>query len=488
MESNRPKIKLDILSYLEQKEIGHGKPTSSGFIILNECLFCGGKKKMGIYIENEKFSYGFVNCFSGKCGTKGGFEVAMAQIEDINIKEARAKLYKSKSYSGITKKRRKVSIVAATVENIDSKTIFDIKTISRPAESEDIKKGDKYWEYLSKRNISDEDIERMKCLKISFDSVKEFDDHIKETEENKIIIGIKTAIKYKIPINGDFEDELRKYGFSEEDSESVKEILVSRRLIDRVIITTYVNRKLVGYVARDITGNKTPKVLNSVGELPVWNFDSIKKSQTIVINEGIVDSVKSGLSRSVSLLGKNVRLSSKINSLKLLNPKEYIIFIDTGAEYESLSIHGMLSAKNAIIKIVELDPILIVGDIPNSEIEEINYLLGTNITTTPLRDSIKIMPCDHYSLKMAKMAIEGRESKLIERLILSSKYTENFKKKLISKISSISPGAPISKTIVNVAKTDYSDAGDMTIEEAECVISNSKECDVTSYKKRHKIA
>ncbi len=102
-----------------------------------------------------------------------------------------------------------------------------------------------------------------------------------------------------------------------------------------IIIPIYKDGKLVNFIARTWTKNTKKRYINCSNQESLaniknllYNYDSIRKEQNLVIIvEGAMDAIKTGLDRTVATLGSEIS-QEQINLIVGLKPKKVIVLAD----------------------------------------------------------------------------------------------------------------------------------------------------------------
>jgi len=306
------KLAIDLSKLLEDSGINF-KENSSGELIMDSCYNCGRSKKL--YVQKET---GVFICF--RCEEKGNAVKLIAKYLNISFKEASIKLFGKEGNISATRE--------SVLQEVDEPLVLSLGGLLKKQEPlpgaielapEFETLTDKHKEaygYLKGRGYTDEDISSLKLKILPFQS---FNDAWKALEQR---------LKQKLSGN-----ELK---------EAIKKIAI---LNERIVFPLYVDTQIVGYVARDFTGNKQPKVLNSTGNFRsfyVWNFDNALNSDELLIFEGTTSAVKGGINRSVALLGKAMT-KGQARLLKRIKANKVYICLDVGTDKEVLSIYEALS-------------------------------------------------------------------------------------------------------------------------------------------------
>lgn len=275
------KLILDIPAWLDEQGFLYNERTNE--VIANSCFNCGRSKKL--YINKET---GMYNCF--RCGIRGNPVSLVMKVGNLNVPQALELCY------GITNEKTNAN---KKIEEENWEETFKVQGTKQKTKKEEISgpitlprsfhkitKADSLaWEYLKKRGLTDEMIE-------------------------------------KIPI----------YAWNESN---------------RVVFTIETNGEIMGYMARDILGTQDPKTLNSKGNFRshnFWNYDGVKNNDTIIICEGIFSAIKCGPERTIALLGK-VATSGQIALLRTTKAKKILFCLDVGTDedqkklYEELSVY-----------------------------------------------------------------------------------------------------------------------------------------------------
>jgi len=142
----------------------------------------------------------------------------------------------------------------------------------------------------------------------------------------------------------------------------------------RIIIPVFLNRKLVSFTSRDVTGEQEPKYLNPKEhevllspKQAVYNYDTIIEGGDVIVVEGPIDVWKMGES-CVSLQG----IEFTTGQVKLLQKKKInrlLIMFDRGYK-ESKSAEKLAREMAPVVKEVEIVSLSGVSDPGKLTIEE----------------------------------------------------------------------------------------------------------------------
>lgn len=442
-------MKLDLLEFLTRHEVDFKGPNSRGYIS-TRCYSCD-KKKLEVSVYDDEatgIKKGRVKCWS--CGAYGlvDFLCSISGMEESEIKRLVYRPRSNKDEDELESISIVNSVVSETV--VKRERISDIiqkyEEIPLPMYVERITpdgKNQRAVEYLEGRGIARSALLELEIYSPIFHSPRDL-----------------SALLRKDNIELPEEEYRRQLSF-----------------IDRVIFPILINGKNYGYVARDYSGAPGRlKVLNSKGPLTfafVYNFDQVKKSETLVINEGIFDSIKSGIHRSCSLLGKApADNSDKLKILSQLNPDEVVIYLDNGAYADAVRLCRFFSSK-FITKIVVTKPI--IDATPSSEcLEMVRKIVpvheeGGEVIIAPrklqlLKDFIDCISAETPSVEFAKKL-------KIERYRNDKEYS-GYLKELAGRFYSLAPHFKKSfiEIIKEARKWDYFDAGSRSVEENDRLI------------------
>ncbi len=442
---------MKIEEYLESKDIEYKGPNRRGFVQI-DCPFCDGTKKMNIYVEDSDYEQGFFNCWT--CPSKKvDFNYLKAKIEN--------KPYSSFK-SGPNKRKEElfdfsISIIndvdnnkTSVLDNLRNYPLIDMPFGSRLIQSEDSSAVD----YLQKRGLSLSDSQDLGIHVMPFQDKDTFVQWYKSQEL----------------------DEAQMW----------KHFKESGKYIDRVIIPLKVLNKTYGFIARDYSGERDPafKVLNSEGPLTsgfVWNFDNVKQSKTIVINEGIFDSVKCRLDRSVSLLGKAITdHSDKLMLLTLLRPEEFILYPDAGAFEDAKKMAEILIRHTeSRVRIVAKRPIL-NRSLTEEEFKFLSYFINVESDNGEYSCAPFQLKLVHDIFRVFSKASEKKMSikTSLGKLEHFERYKNNKKllkkvKKFVWKINGSKNKSQILSRLESLKSLDFEDAGDLTVEENDKLIENA---------------
>lgn len=350
---------VDLAQLFEERGVKF-KENSTGELILDSCYECGKSKKM--YVQKETGQH---ICF--RCGAKGNATLLLAKVLDVSFKESAKILYgkgggpKAATISQMKKEAEEES-EDLNLDLMGLKKTSAVKDLELPKAiilSKDFKVLTKDfpepYNYLLNRGYTEEDIEKLKLFVLPF---KTFSDAWQNVEKR-------------------FKDE----GLSGDKlKQEVKQIA---KYQGRIVFPVYVESQIMGLVARDYTGEKDPKVLNSEGSfrsLTFWNYDNAKNNDTLVICEGNSSAVKCGVDRSIALLGK-VATPNQLRLIKKMKAKKVVICLDIGTDKEQQALYQSLSLTYAgNIYRVSFPPVIASKDtLSESLISEVNSLMGTKL-------------------------------------------------------------------------------------------------------------
>lgn len=424
MERN---INIDIKNYLEEQGVNF-KETSTGELII-QCYECGRSK---LYVKAET---GLFNCF--RCNVKGNIVKLIHELVGLNYDEANKLAYGKKNHNVFKdevfeekKEDFSFSLGGLKKKTLDSK----IKSMVVAPEFEILKETHvEAFQYLIKRGYTPEDIKKLRLLVLPH---KTFGDCWKAVN-----------------------DRLRKQGLR--DPELKKETIEVCKYHERIVFPVYVDFEIMGYVARDYTGTKSPKVLNSSGNFrsfSVWNYDNAKDSKDLIICEGNSSAVKCGIDRSIALLGK-VATQGQVRLLRKTKAENIYICLDVGAEADAEELYksfvGFYPNK---IHMVELPPIYITEKNISREVNEAfgfewSYDEEKKEMYAPLKDIKSLF------LRFKINPKDMKEKKISDFL------------KATNKILSPEIAEALKELIFN---GEYKDAGDYSHEEMNKFISEAK--------------
>ncbi len=430
------KLQIDLAQLLEDHGVKF-KENSSNELIMDQCYNCGRSKKLYVQKDNGLFI-----CF--RCDEKGNAVKLVAKYLQISYKEAIKKLY------GADAKISASPMALLEEEEKDEPLVFNLGGLMKNKPKEDLlpelkiapefvlltKEHQKAYSYLIKRGYTENDIQSLKLLILPFETFNE---------------AWKTV-----------ENRLKTEGLAGEKlKNAVKEIV---RCHERIMFPLYVDDKIVGYVARDFTGQKQPKVLNSSGNFrsfSVWNFDNAKNSVELVVCEGNSSAVKCGIDRSVALLGK-VMTPGQVKLLRKTKAQKIIICLDVGTDkevdniYKNLSIHYpgkiyYIDFPNVIEPKVVVSPELLLK---TNAFFKTTWSFSNDLIELPYEDKVKIL------------SVLGIANKLT-----SDEKKSIFFKRMKDKGFSMEELNVIAWLIFS---SEYKDAGDYSHEEMADFIKNAK--------------
>lgn len=327
------KLQIELAQLFEDEGVKF-RENSSNQLIMDQCYNCGRSKKL--YVNKDT---GVYVCF--RCNEKGNGVKLVAKYLDISFKEASKMLY------GVAGKIN--ASLKAVQEEEDEPLLLNLGGLTKKKtgdlglppplelapELTQLKPEHTIpYNYLIKRGYTPEDIEDLKLLILPFatfgDAWKAVENRLKKTT-NLTGEALKNEVKNVV------------------------------RIHERIMFPVYVDYNIVGYVARDYTGKKEPKVLNSSGNFrsfSVWNFDNARDSKKLIICEGTTSAVKCRINRSIALLGK-VATPGQIRLIKKTKAQEVYLCLDIGTDKEVLNIYKSLSTSfPGKVYIINLPPVV----------------------------------------------------------------------------------------------------------------------------------
>lgn len=381
---------------------------STGEFIFSSCPFCGKSKKFYFNASNASF-----NCFAGSCQKRSGPYFGAIWIGSKLLNKpfdvVEEMIYGKKGQETIHDILKNTSIERLEFDihkRKDKKFKNAPQDLLIPDELELLnkEKHPKPWQYLVSRGYTDDVIKKLDLLYLPYESFGEaWNDVCKKR----------------------FPDSDPK-NLADDEKMIVNEVV---RYFERVIFPLYVDGKVKGFVARDITGTKEPKVLNSRGgfrNFYFWNYDNAKKSKEIIICEGNSSAIKCGVSRSVALLGKTMSKNQR-KLLKKTAAKKVIICFDVGTDEDVKSVNKLLSLDYLNeIYYVELPPVIELKDsvITEELVERVNKLGNLSLKLVD-KSNIELKSSERKDLQLLTLA-ESDEFDLEEQkaLLYISKKAE----------------------------------------------------------------
>lgn len=437
--------RFDIEKFLTENQIEHKSANKQKFIEIKECFYCGSKRKLTVYVgeDKEKMSYGFSRCY--KCREPGNFSKIIATVKNISEKEAYV----------IFIGRSKVSEKKSPFE-IDVPTSIELKMDLQRKELEISQLPDQALPlgrieldtnvtgYIKKRGLSIEGFSKLNCVFVPSDIESVFNLisenyklYVELIKKNNSIEIFKKMLFSRAPVLD--EDVLRDLPGIPPKVIEVCRLTVKLR--GRIVFPVSVGTRTLGYVARDYTGTSKLKVMNSSGEWSgslFWNFNLARTSKEVVICEGIFSAISCGVDRSIALLGKNINPSSdKIRLLKKLGAKIFYIYLDTGAEKDAESLKKTLMSFAEEVHIIKPPSVIkIARKLTTQEIDQINKK-GFRIENWEDKYGLySIGFKDHRAFKVALRLINSQNIPQNDRpLIGKSRKLSQLEKDLISVIA-----------------------------------------------------
>lgn len=417
---------VDIQKYLENKDIEFVGPNRRGFINI-DCVFCGGNKKLNIYIDDIDYTKGFSNCWV--CQKKCDFNEIRGEIEGVDPKVFEKHDFKKDNID-------KIKIVSHSAPETNKTSIVQL-----------IKKIPHVEMPTLSRLIKEEDTEAISYL-------------------NSRGVSLEDAIKLGVYVVD--EKKYRELRESSKDKEKVRSIGLFYK---RIIFPVHIGQGNFGYVARDYSGKRPSeyKVLNSKGNLTssfFWNFNSVRNSSNLVIVEGIFDAIKCGIDRSIALLGKTLTNDSlKIKLIQLLSPDTITLYPDNGA-YKEMTKMALEISKvlNCEIKVVISLPVL------NNDLTKEQYeLLDSLGKIKKTEDRVMLSPWFLKIYKDASKAITKDNLEMVKKL---PKYKDkNALRVLLNAYERFKEDGVEHEFI---RELDYKDAGDRSLEENSKLIESAQ--------------
>lgn len=457
------------------KEAPEGK-----FSRLSHCPFCNKSGKSGVILSGK--NKGAYNCFSGSCQTKGNFAYIYSLVKEIPYEEAEDKIYgKSRESSS------RVNIEFVTEE--ESVSILPPPRTMNPY-FKDIEESDFAWAYIENRGYKmPDDLEEIDLYKVN-SSKAEFWEEIKDNTPNKtkgLIYNMRRSFQGSPPELSKVLDIFRDQ-FQEEEIQDAYFIIEASRLCGRVVIPAIMNGQYYGYVARATKSDMIPKTLNQAGgftNFAIGNFDVVKNKDRVVINEGAFDSYSCG-PEACYLYGKNISVGSKkIELLKLLSPKVTIIYLDVGAEEDSLRLHDELSFHHNKVCIVS-PPEFIPSEESDSEARSRIINNGIGVVSSEFdRTGLRIPYRSWLALKMFKSF--NSDHKKAKAFLKRMSRTSAFKNEVFVKYVA-------ARGIFNdcyddfcefISKHDFIDAGDLYNYNSSIIDKTVNEFSVEEYVTTH---
>lgn len=463
---------LSVVDFLEEFGVRVVKESKSGFSSLSHCPFCQKPGKSGVILDKK--NHGYYNCFSGSCDTKGTFPYIYSLLKNVDYNQAKEEIY---GKSSTDNKRVNLEFVGSknTTEEI------------QPREDNpyflSIEKGDFAWNYLSGRGYTDQQIEMYEILKVA-----ENRSLFWESVKDKLSPAAKSAISSitrgfdKFPLLDECVDLLS----SQYDLVDIQEayfVAEAGRLVGRVIVPERLGGMMYGYMARSTSGDLAPKNINSSGKFSSYilgGFDRVKNLDRIIINEGFFDSVSCG-PEACYLHGKAINKSSpKIDLLKLLSPDTTVIYLDVGAEADSISLWEELCLYHSKVVIVSPPEMMKTSRFSD---EEVSSLIESGLVKEDGEYLlVPFVVCAAATcLKNESRGVKGYLKKMGRSIAFEQKV-----RAIQIKLAGITTSFGCDDMLSKLAASGYADADDHGLEKNMGIIDETiSNFDILGYKKRH---
>lgn len=452
---------INIIEFLNQNSLQFKGPNKRGYVVLESCVFCEKKGKLNILVEPDpaksELEVGFTQCYS--CRT-GGFILFYSKVKKISFKAAKEFLTGVKS--GDEEEEVKIEFVKYELTTSLKMSLDDILSkypkISLPLLSVpiDVNVESGAMEYLLKRGLTPEAIQLSNIHVMPFSNKDDL---------------YHALVDQKLDLNQ--EDWLKLFQYL-------------GRFLGRVIFPVTVNNDTYGYVARDYWNrDEKYKVLNSEGALSsvfVWNFDLAKKSEVLVVNEGIFDAQNCDITQSLALLGKATSSTSdRVKLLRKLNPKTWVIYLDNGAYKEAMMLAKILSESHDDVRIVFVRPFL-NKNLP----DDLFKLVSKMVTVETEEDRHVILPRELKAVKDFSKILtkvkegEGQVIPMIHDRIKLHEYRDEPELKALlvnwgQRFEKLTPAQKTNfhDTLAPIKKFGHRDAGDRSLAENKELINGA---------------
>jgi endogenous inhibitor of DNA gyrase (YacG/DUF329 family) len=363
---------FDVRVFLEESGVGFDQAGGGRELVLRSCPACGKANKFYVAADTGKFI-----CFH--CATidpkmRGGPIGLVMLIGDVGFREAK-KIVEGSEVNIPTSQDDASSALDLDLGGIDYHGARGAR-FGRGVEAPGPIRIPKYmlkidklkfpeaWAYLASRGIPDGVIERLDAyvsgLQGPRDAAAIVGRALAEAEREKIVSVIYDVFRAKVDVTDETVGPfLRKRGLPPTLLESVTDAIVSVKYRSRVVFIVRSGGAAFGWVARDYTGQSSLKVMNSRGPFKyfcAWNFDQAQGSSEIVVCEGIVSAVKCGIHRSVATLGKLVT-DEQVQLLKKSGARTAYVCLDVDAQKEAQELKRRLLPHFKNVYNVSLPPV-----------------------------------------------------------------------------------------------------------------------------------
>lgn len=310
-------------------DLGLRFKTNSGntHFLLNSCPQC--RKANKLYINRETGQFICHYCVDrSDSDMKGGLVALVSKLSGITTAEAYLRIYNKALSPEQQDSMFSPQILFGTkIKEEEVEELGVLEEFYQMVEADILVRLDEKlhptaFEYLTKRGLTASDIEKAECR----------------------IFNVKNKNHLK--------DSLMKLDINEKDARFYS------NFIGRIIFPVRKNNRVVGFLGRDY-GNfhGKLKILNTKSNfraVTLWNLDSVKSSDTVVITESIINAIKCGVEKSVATFGKFIT-PAQYNELFKLNPKTKIILMpDVDAQDAANQNAETLNCHFSDVRIVHL--------------------------------------------------------------------------------------------------------------------------------------
>jgi len=267
------------------------------------------------------------------------------------------------------------------------------------------------------------------------------------------------------PSDSEAWNYLKKRGLS--DDLIPKLNLYHWKVARRVVFVVRLDGKIYGTMARDYTGKQDKKVLNSIGNFrsfTIWNYDTAKESEELVIAEGVFSAIKAGgITRCIALFGK-VATPGQIELIKKVKAKKVYICLDVGTSEEQRKLYSQLASffpPGSIYNIIMPPLIDNKGKTQGKEdlCKKLNRQFGVSVDYDSELDQYYL----DYAEKLAILASCGIDPKKDEKKVKEAKIKSYLEKTKKNKFEA----QDIQDVLWLVLHAEYRDSGDCSFEEMD---------------------